>query len=75
MSIRSLAYQHSVFKSDITVISIFQSFTYKMVAKISWHRYETKLRHCHCHPMYTARLLLVNGRSVIGSDGQLTKTF
>ena len=74
MSIRSLAYQHSVFKSDITVISIFQSFTYKMVAKIGWHRYETKLPHCHCHP-YTARLLLVNGRSVIGSDGQLTKTF
>ena len=26
-------------------------FTYKMAAKINWHRYRTKLR--HCHPMYT----------------------
>jgi len=26
------------------------SFTHKMAAKISWHRYRTKLR--HCHPMY-----------------------
>ena len=25
-------------------------FTYKMAAKASWHRYGTKLR--HCHPMY-----------------------
>jgi len=22
-------------------------FTHKMAAKIKWHRYETKLRHCH----------------------------
>ena len=26
-------------------------FTYKMAAKISWHRYGAKLR--HYHPMYT----------------------
>ena len=26
-----------------------------MAAKTSWHRYETKLR--HCHPVYTLRLL------------------
>ena len=36
--------------SDIKVTDIFQSFTYKMAAKINWHRYRTKLR--HCHPMY-----------------------
>jgi len=29
------------------------SFTHKMAAKISWHRYGTKLR--HCHPKYTGR--------------------
>jgi len=28
----------------------FSVFTYKMAAKINWHRYGTKLR--HCHPMY-----------------------
>jgi len=28
-----------------------KGFTYKMVAKINWHRYGTKLR--HRHPMYT----------------------
>ena len=36
--------------SAIAVTGIFQSFTYKMAAKISWHRYGTKLR--HGHPMY-----------------------
>jgi len=30
---------------------IFQSFTYKMSAKSSWHKYGTKLR--HGHPIYT----------------------
>ena len=29
---------------------ILRVFTYKMAAKINWHRYRTKLR--HCHPMY-----------------------
>jgi len=28
-----------------------KGFTYKMAAKINWHRYGTKLR--HRHPMYT----------------------
>ena len=31
----------------ITVTNIYQIFTYKMAAKINWHRYRTKLRHCH----------------------------
>jgi len=31
---------------DVTVTSISTSFTYKMAAKTSWHRYGTKLRHC-----------------------------
>ena len=43
-------YQQNVFKryhSD----EHFSFFTYKMAAKINWHRYRTKLR--HCHPMYS----------------------
>jgi len=28
-------------------LNISQSFTYKMAAKSNWHRYRTKLRHCH----------------------------
>ena len=31
----------------ITVANISESFTYKVAAKINWHRYGTKLRHCH----------------------------
>ena len=38
--------------SAITVTNISQSFTYKMAAKINWHRYGTKLR--HCHPVYSS---------------------
>jgi len=33
--------------------NIYQSFTYKMAAKINWHRYGTKLR--HCRPVYRGR--------------------
>ena len=33
--------------SDITVANIAGSFTHKMAAKTSWHRYESNLRHCH----------------------------
>jgi len=40
----------------ITVTNIYQSFTYKMAAKINWHRYGTKL---HCHPMYNGRKTVV----------------
>jgi len=35
--------------------NISQSSTYKMAAKINWHRYGTKLRHCHPMYMSTAR--------------------
>jgi len=38
---------------DRTVTNISKSFTHKMAAKTSWHRYGPKLR--HCHPMYTCR--------------------
>ena len=31
--------------SDNRVTNIFKSFTHKMAAKTSWHRYGTKLRH------------------------------
>ena len=37
--------------SAVSVTNISHSFTYKMAAKINWHRYGTKLR--HCYPMYT----------------------
>ena len=47
--ITDLAYQQSV-SQRYPVTNIYQSFTYKMAAKINWHRYGTKLR--HCHPVY-----------------------
>jgi len=31
----------------ITATDISKSFTHKMAAKINWHRYGTKSRHCH----------------------------
>ena len=40
MSLWSLTDQQSAF-------NIYESFTHKMAAKTSWHRYGTKLRHCH----------------------------
>ena len=33
--------------SGIAVRNIYESFTHKMAAKTSWHRYGTPLRHCH----------------------------
>ena len=45
----TLTYRKSVFKWQ-QIANISQSITHKMVAKTSWHRYGTKLR--HCHPMY-----------------------
>jgi len=38
---------NKAYLSAITVTNIFQSFTYKMAAEIDWHRYGTKLHHCH----------------------------
>ena len=54
MSIWSLTYQKRAYLSTITVTNIYQSFTYKMAAKINWHRYGTKLR--HCHPVHSNRI-------------------
>jgi len=43
---------NKAYLSTITVTDISQSFTYnKTAAKINWHRYGTKLRHCDA--MYT----------------------
>jgi len=46
-----LGYQQSVglFKRyhSESVTNISHSFTYNMAAKINWHRYGRKLRHCH----------------------------
>jgi len=33
--------------NDIRVTNICKNFTHKLGAKTSWHRYGTKLRHCH----------------------------
>jgi len=45
-----------MYLSAITVSNISLSFTYKMAAKVNWHRYGTKLR--HCHPMYSSHLAI-----------------
>jgi len=47
----------------ITVTNISQIFTYKMAAKINWHRYRTKLR--HCHSMHTRLLAWVHAVFVV----------
>ena len=36
-----------MYLSDITLTNTSHSFTHKMATKTSWHRYGTKLRHCH----------------------------
>jgi len=43
-------YANKAYLSDITVANISESITHKMVARTSWHRYKSKLH--HCHPMY-----------------------
>jgi len=45
---------NKAYLSDILVRNIYESFTHKMAAKTSWHRYGTKLR--HYHPMYSDRI-------------------
>ena len=47
----SVYHTHKSETHSITVRNIYESFTHKMAAKASWHRYGTKLR--HCHPMYS----------------------
>ena len=55
VSLRKCPYDHwlanKAYLSSIAVTNIYQSFTYKMAAKIGWHRYWTKLR--HCRPVYS----------------------
>ena len=38
---------NKAYLSAIAATNVSPSFTYKMAAKINWHRYGTKLRHCH----------------------------
>ena len=58
MSIWSLTYQQSVFKLNaVTTTNVSQSFAHKMAARIGWHRYGTKLR--HCHPVYYPENILL----------------
>jgi len=66
MSTWSLIYQQSVFKRYRNDKYFSWVFTYKMAAKINWHRHGTKLR--HRHPMYTTvryrRIVAVYCKSV-----------
>jgi len=49
--LRQCPYDHKLtnkaYLSGVTVRNIYGSFTHKMAAKTSWHRYGTKWRHCH----------------------------
>jgi len=58
---KMLVYDHylanKVYLGDITVANIFRSFTHKMATKTRWHRYGSKLRHCHL--MYCCFLVCV----------------
>ena len=54
ISIWSYWLTNKAYLSTITVTNISRSFTHKMAAKTSWHRYGTKLR--HRHPMYILKL-------------------
>ena len=40
-------FRATLYLSHATVANISESFTHKMAAKTSWHRYVTKLRQCH----------------------------
>ena len=47
-----------IWATSLTVTNISESFTHKIAAKTSWHRYETKLR--HCQPMYLYMCFLIH---------------
>jgi len=51
--------------SDSRVTNISKSFTHKMAVKTSWHRYGTKLH--HCHTMYSC---LANQQLVVIRGGR-----
>ena len=68
VNLRKCPYDHwltnKVYLSASTVTSIFRSFTYKTAAKTGWHRYGTKLR--HCHPMHISAPQLYH--HIVGKD-------
>jgi len=70
MSIWLLTYQQ-VYLSAILMTNISQSFTYKMAAKLNWHRYGTKLN--HCYHTYTNRKPLV-ARSSRASEERIMRS-
>jgi len=51
VSLRKWPYDHRLtnkaYLSAFNATNISRSFTYKMAAKVNWHRYGTKLRHRH----------------------------
>jgi len=59
MSAWSLTYRQSVFPRQQSK-TFYNSFTYKMAAKTSWHRYGTKLRHCRSmYANYTLFIIII----------------
>ena len=52
------------------ISQFYQSFVHKMVAQTNWHRYGTKLR--HCHPMYTSSRTMSATFHPRIDDGRLT---
>ena len=47
-------------------------FTYKMAAKINWHRYGTKLRHCH-RTYNAARIFAGNSRGRVRATARIRR--
>ena len=58
VSLRKCPYDHwlanKVYLSAVMVTNISESFTYKLAAKINWHRYGTEF--CHYHPLYATTM-------------------
>ena len=51
---------HKAKLSDTRVTNISKGFTHKTAAITSWHRYGTKLRHCHTMSIVYTRLSLAD---------------
>jgi len=79
VSLRKCPYDHWLTKkaylSAITVTNIYYSFTYKMAAKINWHRYGTKLRHYHhlCIQTRKHRLHIGSTSIALGTTDAVSK--
>ena len=68
VSFRTITDFQKAYLSAITATNIYKSFTYKMAAEISWHRYGTKLRHCHL--MYAGHKMRAIFRTRVSCDAR-----